>query len=98
MAEQLDIITAAVSDRICKHMNKDHAEAVLFYAHVYGGLPEATAAEMVSIDPHGMELTTQTSDTTKAIRIVFDHELSSAQDAHHTLVDMLKQARSTHQA
>jgi putative heme iron utilization protein len=79
-------------------MNHDHADAVLLYAKVYGNLPEAIAAEMVSIDPHGMELTTQTPSTTESIRITFDHELVSAQDAHHTLVDMLKQVRSIPQA
>ncbi|NES93575.1 MAG: heme iron utilization protein, partial [Okeania sp. SIO2B9] len=27
------------------------------------------------------------------IRIEFDHTLKDAEDAHHTLIDMLKQAR-----
>ena len=29
-----DPLTPAVSDRICKHMNDDHAEAVLAYAQI----------------------------------------------------------------
>lgn len=93
MTNQPEAITAAVSDRICKHMNKDHADAVLYYAQVYGNLPNAIAATMASIDSLGMQLTVQTSDAEQVIRIGFDHELTSAQDAHHTLVAMLRQSQ-----
>ena len=34
-------LTPSVSDRICRHMNDDHAEAVLAYARHYGGLGAA---------------------------------------------------------
>ena len=40
-----------VSDRICKHMNQDHADAVVQYAQAFGGMPEATAATLLAIDP-----------------------------------------------
>jgi putative heme iron utilization protein len=94
MAEQLEAITASVSDRICKHMNDDHADAVLLYAQVYGNLPEATAATMLAIDSQGMDLKAQTPSSVESVRVTFDHDLASAQDAHHTLVAMLKQVRS----
>ena len=42
-----DPITPAISDRICKHMNEDHAEAVLTYAKVYGKSPTAETAAMM---------------------------------------------------
>lgn len=87
-------ITAEVSDRICAHMNGDHASAVAVYAQTFGGSPEATAAEMVSIDPHGMNLTAQVNGAAVPIRIEFEHVLESAEDAHHTLIAMLKQART----
>lgn len=83
-------ITNAVSDRICKHMNKDHAEAVLFYATAYGNLPNATAATLEAIDPEGMDLTATVDGQSQALRITFDHTLAGAEDAHHTLVAMLK--------
>ncbi|NJL85007.1 MAG: DUF2470 domain-containing protein [Leptolyngbyaceae cyanobacterium SM1_1_3] len=86
-----EAITAAVSDRICKHMNKDHAEAVLTYAQFFGGAQAATAAAMDSIDSQGMNLTAQVGGAPTALRVNFDHALESAQDAHHTLVEMLKQ-------
>lgn len=83
-------ITSAVSDRICKHMNKDHAEAVLFYATTYGNLPSATAATLNAIDPEGMDLTATVEGQPQSVRVAFDHTLAGAEDAHHTLVAMLK--------
>ncbi|WP_414623021.1 DUF2470 domain-containing protein [Calothrix sp. CCY 0018] len=82
-----------VSDRICKHMNDDHAEAVAFYAKAYGDLDNATAAKMLSIDAEGMNLQAQANGEDVPVRIKFDHTLKNAEDAHHTLIDMLKQAR-----
>lgn len=87
-------ITPAVSDRICKHMNKDHAEAVLFYATAYGGRPAATAAVMEGIDAEGMTLAVTVDGAQTPMRVPFDHTLQGAEDAHHTLVAMLKQAQA----
>ncbi len=83
-------ITTQVSDRICKHMNKDHAAAVLTYAQRYGNEQSATAATLTAIDDKGMTLEAEVNGTPKPIRVSFDHELKDAADAHHTLVAMLK--------
>ena len=88
-----DLITAAISDRICKHMNEDHADAVVLYAKVFAGAANATAAEMLSIDPEGMNLQAQVDGTTVPLRVKFDHVLQDSEDAHHTLIEMVKQAR-----
>lgn len=88
-----ELITAAVSDRICKHMNDDHADAVLTYAQVFGNTEAATAAKMDSIDPNGMNLTAQVEGDPIRVRVTFEHPLESAKEAHHVLVEMLKQAR-----
>ncbi len=87
-------ITPAISERICKHMNEDHAEAVVLYAHAYGNSPEADSARMISIDPQGMNLDAQVKGETLPLRIDFDHELADAEDAHHTLIAMLKEVRN----
>ncbi len=88
-----ETITPAISDRICKHMNEDHADAIVLYAHAFGNSPEAEAAEMISIDPQGMDLSAQINGTTVPVRINFDRVLKDAEDAHYTLIDMVKQAR-----
>jgi putative heme iron utilization protein len=75
-------------------MNDDHSDAVLLYAQVLGGHPQATAATMRSIDAEGMNLDVHTPGATLPSRIPFDHVLADAEDAHHTLIAMVKQARS----
>ena len=78
-------------------MNEDHAEAVLLYAQVFGAATAATAAEMVAIDAQGMDLLTQINGTPTSTRVLFDHVLQNAEDAHHTLIEMVKQARQAGQ-
>ena len=89
-----DPITPAISDRICKHMNEDHASAVLTYAQVYGKSPTAETAAMSAIDPLGMDLTAQIEGETVRLRIPFERELQDSEDAHQTLIAMIKQART----
>jgi putative heme iron utilization protein len=88
-------IFAQVSDRICKHMNEDHADAILLYAKAFGNCADATAAQMASIDAQGMNLDVQMngSDGTQPVRVKFDRDLVDAEDAHQTLIAMVKQAR-----
>ncbi len=88
-----DVLTPEISDRICKHMNDDHGEAIALYAKVYGGVATATAAEMLSIDPEGMDLMVQDDGAAKPVRITFDHTLQDSEDAHQTLIAMVRQAR-----
>jgi putative heme iron utilization protein len=76
-------------------MNKDHADAVVLYAQAFGNVADATSAEMVSIDAEGMNLTAQVGEETVPVRVNFDHVLADAEDAHHTLVAMLKQVRAS---
>ena len=83
-----------IRDRICSHMNKDHPDAVLLYAQTYGNSPEVTAAVMESIDAKGMSLTAKKQEYAVPIRIQFDRDLKDAEDAHQTLIEMLKKART----
>ena len=90
-----DVITPEISDRICKHMNDDHGEAIVLYAKAFGNSPDAESAKMVAIDPQGMDLTAQVAGEAKPIRIEFDHTLADSEDAHQTLISMVKQARQS---
>lgn len=89
-----DPLTPAISDRICKHMNEDHAEAIVLYAKCFGNVSSATAAQLKSIDSEGMDLQVESAEASQVIRIQFDHALNDSEDAHQTLISMLKQARS----
>jgi len=81
-----DPLTPAVSDRICKHMNDDHAEAVVAYARHYGGVASAQQARMLAITPEAMKLEVDG----QPLSVPFDHSLSDSEDAHRTLVTMLR--------
>ena len=81
-----DPLTAAISDRICQHMNDDHAQAVLAYARHYGGVEAPQQARMVAVRPEAMQLEVDG----QLLDVAFDHTLSDSEDAHHTLVAMLR--------
>ena len=88
-----EAITPAISDRICKHMNEDHGDALILYVQAFGNSPEAESAQMISIDPQGMNFSAQIKEETVPVRVEFDHTLKDAEDAHHTLIEMIKKAR-----
>ncbi len=81
-----DPLTEAVSARICQHMNQDHAAAVLAYARHYGGVADPGTARMLRVRPEAMDL--EVDGTT--VSVGFDHPLSDSEDAHRTLVAMLR--------
>lgn len=85
--------SADISSRICKHMNDDHADAIVLYAKAFGGVTDAKEAKMLSIDAQGMDLTAQVNGEIVPVRIQFEHVLADAEDAHQTLIAMVKQAR-----
>ncbi|MGY2795409.1 putative heme iron utilization protein [Thermostichus sp. MS-CIW-36] len=89
-----DPLTPQVSERICKHMNEDHADAIALYARVFGQVEGVTQARMQAIDPEGMDLRVQVDGAVQTLRIRFDHPLRDSEDAHQTLIAMVKQARA----
>lgn len=86
--------SSAVSDRICKHMNDDHAEAVLLYARHFGQVAAAESAVLESIDATGMNLRAIVAGETQSLRIPFAQSLADAKEAHVVLVEMVKVAQS----
>ncbi len=81
-----DPLTTQISDRICTHMNSDHCEALLAYANHYGGCDQPKQAKMLAITANSMELEVDG----KLVEIPFDHTLTDSEDAHRSLVAMLK--------
>lgn len=87
-----DPLSPEVSHRICRHMNVDHADAVLMYVKVLANHPEAVSAQMMAIDADGMDLKAEIGGQEVPVRIPFDHALQDSEDAHQTLITMVKQA------
>lgn len=88
-----DPITPEISDRICQHMNEDHSDAVLLYAQKFGNTPHAESATLASIDPEGMNLSATVEGKSVPVRVTFDHTLQDSEDAHQTLIAMVKQGK-----
>lgn len=86
-------ITPVISDRICQHMNQDHGDAITLYAKFFGNALQTETATMESIDPQGMNISAKIAGETIPVRVEFDHPLKDAEDAHHTLIAMIKQAK-----
>lgn len=83
-------LDSKVSARICKHMNSDHKDAVKKYALFYGGIEKIEEASIISLNKDFMELEVDQ----KIIQINFEHTLLDSDDAHKTLVSMLKRIPS----
>ena len=82
----IEPLTKESSTRICKHMNKDHADAVMAYAKYYGGIEICHRAQIINLSSELMELKVDE----QIIKIKFDHPLKDCSDAHQTLVSMIK--------
>ena len=79
---------------IIEHMNRDHADALILYARVLGGLP-AEAAEMVAVDRLGFKLRVRAADGLHGRRIGFPREVTSAEQCRAVLIEMLADLRRT---
>jgi putative heme iron utilization protein len=75
-------------------MNEDHASAIALYAQVFGQQSDVTTAQMQAINATRMDLMVESKGISQTIRIEFDHPLQDSEDAHQTLIAMVKQARS----
>ncbi len=81
-----DCLSPEVSQRICKHMNDEHKNTLLAYARFYGGVLKPKDAEMIILTSESMVLLVDGKD----LEIHFDHILKDRNDAHQTLVAMMK--------
>jgi hypothetical protein len=55
-AEDLDAALAKSAQRVVRHMNEDHADSLLAYAHFFGGIKTASKAQMTGLSSQGFEL------------------------------------------
>jgi putative heme iron utilization protein len=79
---------------ILAHMNEDHADAVLAYAHAFATIPSATSAVMTAVDRYGFELQASTPDGPKVARIAFDAPVSTSNEVRKAMVALVARARA----
>jgi putative heme iron utilization protein len=84
----------AVAHRVIEHMNDDHADAVLLYVRAFGGMPQATAAQLTGIDLETMEIRFDQPAGPGQTLVRFDPPLRDAGEIRPRLVEMVAVARS----
>lgn len=78
---------------IIRHMNTDHAGALVSLARFYAGI-EAQEAAMTSVDRLGFHVRLRTSDGMKGARIAFLREVGNPAETRDVLVEMTQKART----
>lgn len=85
--------TAAHADYAVKHMNEDHADALLAMAQAYSGHTDATEATALRLDRYGMDLALVTPRGKTPGRVSFLERIESADGLRSATVDLTKAAR-----
>ena len=83
---------ARSSARVCTHMNEDHGESLLAYAHYYANLPGAKAARMTAVLPRGFEIEVEDNGKTQTVVVPYLTPLKSAGEVRKQAVEMHHEA------
>ncbi len=82
---------AEAADGIIRHMNEDHADAVILLAKVHADI-EAEEAQMTAVDRLGFHARLKTAEGMRGTRIAFSREVRTTQQTREVLVEMVKTA------
>jgi len=85
---------AETAQEIIRHMNTDHADALVLIAHRFAG-EDATEASMTAVDRLGFHLRLKTGDRIHGRRVAFLREVGNQDEARAVLVEMVHEARSS---
>jgi putative heme iron utilization protein len=85
---------AAHAEGIIKHMNDDHADAMVCYARAFTRATQADDVMMTGIDRYGFEFSVAVNGGRRPARIAFEEPIVTAIDARTTLVALLGTARA----
>ena len=75
-------------------MNADHADAMVLYCKAFSKATDVTSASMTGVDRYGFDLSAQTTDGPRPIRVAFATPVSTPEEVRAALVAMVKDARS----
>ena len=81
------------SEDIIAHMNEDHSDALVLYCKTMSKAIDTEEAVMTSIDRYGFEMSAITGQGPRPIRLAFENEIETAEEARIELVKLVKQAR-----
>ena len=78
---------------VIDHMNEDHTDTMVLYCKTMSKAVDTTAAEMVSLDRYGFEMTATTAEGPRPIRLAFSKPLENVQQVRKEMVEMAHKAR-----
>jgi len=82
------------ADGIIEHMNEDHDDAMLVMCQKMSMAVDTSEAVMTGIDRYGFEMSALTSDGPRPIRLGFDNEATTPDEARIEIVALVKKARA----
>ena len=85
--------TAANAPHAVKHLNEDHADALLLIAQRLAGYPDGTAATCTGIDRYGMDLSIETPRGTAPARVGFAEPATAPDGLRAATVELARRAR-----
>ncbi|HEU4702757.1 MAG TPA: DUF2470 domain-containing protein [Conexibacter sp.] len=85
--------TAERAAHAVRHLNDDHADALLLIAQRLGGYPDATRAHCTTIDRHGLDLAVFTPRGVAPIRVGFAQPAVAEDGLRGATVELTKRAR-----
>jgi heme iron utilization protein len=84
---------AAAAPGIIRHMNNDHADALLLIARRFAG-ETADEVAMTAVDRLGFHLRLKSGDRIHGRRVAFPREVRDRENARAVFVEMVQQAKS----
>jgi hypothetical protein len=79
---------------ILRHMNEDHADALVVYARAFTRATEAERSVMTAIDRYGFEMSVTTANGPRPARIAFTTRIATPTEARAALVALVREARA----
>jgi putative heme iron utilization protein len=93
MSRALDPDAARSVENVLNHLNRKHADTVLFLARRAAGVSDAVGAEVVSVDRDGVDIAVRQAHGSTTARLEFSAPIDAAPDVRLRLRDLLGRAR-----
>jgi hypothetical protein len=84
---------SAVAEGIIRHMNDDHADALVDYCRVFGGV-EPTEARLTGVDRYGMDVLATVGADKQSVRVGFLERADNTDAVRQQTIALLREART----
>ena len=75
-------------DEIVQHLNEEHADSLLLYAHHYGGHKDAMEATLVDVGHETYTLSIKAKEGVRSVAIMLKRPVSDIKEAERVMVEM----------